>query len=209
MGKIRRDFVNNPLSNSIFLLRIDALYDLACTRVSGITQEKEYENIMEGGVNDYVHLREKPVSKPNTLQIERYIGEKYFDPLPVGYKSSVPMVLYVGRYLNNFNHPIMTFAFSGVTVISKKYGELDAEKGGLMVVTTEIAYQEVVVTKSENDVPGKPWAFGKTAKKYQGTGKRHAVYATDELRKTDMEMQSRKWPEKRSARTLKNHGKIF
>lgn len=46
MGKIRSDSLSNPIANSIFLLRVDALYDLACTRVSGITQEKEYENIM-------------------------------------------------------------------------------------------------------------------------------------------------------------------
>lgn len=203
MGKIRSDSLTNPVANSIFLLRVDALYDLACTRVSGITQEKEYENIMEGGVNGYVHLREKPVSKPNTLQIERYVGEKYFDPLPVGYQSTVPLVLYVGRYLNNFNHPTMTFSFSGITVISKKYGELDAEKGGLMTVTTEIAYQEVVVTKSGKDVPRKPWAFGRTAKKYTGSGKRRAVYNKDEPRKKDMEALSRRWPEKRSARTVK------
>ena len=43
------------MPNYIFLLRVDALYDLPCTRVSGIVQEKEYENIMEGGVNGYVH----------------------------------------------------------------------------------------------------------------------------------------------------------
>ncbi|MDE7323233.1 MAG: hypothetical protein K2N73_11045 [Lachnospiraceae bacterium] len=203
MGKIRSDSLSNPISNTIFLLRVDALYDLACTRVSGITQEKEYENIVEGGVNDYVHLREKPVSKPNILQIERYVGEKYFDPLPAGYQSTVPLVLYVGRYPDNFNHPTMTFSFSGITVISKKYGELDAEKGGLMVVTTEIAYQEVAVIKSEKDVPRKPWAFGRTAKKFMGVGKRRAVYNKDELRRKDMEENSRKWPEKRSARTVK------
>jgi hypothetical protein len=139
------EFVKNPMPNYIFLLRVDALYDLPCTKVSGITQEKEYENIMEGGVNDYVQLREKPVSKPNTLQIERYIGENYFDPLPVGYQCTMPLVLYVGRYVRDFNRAVITFTFSGATVISKKYGELDAEKGGLMSVTTEIAYQQVTV----------------------------------------------------------------
>lgn len=203
MGKIRSDTLSNPVSNYIFLLRVDALYDLACTKVSGITQEKEYENIMEGGVNEYVHLREKPASKPNTLQIERYVGEKYFDPLPVGYRSAIPLVLYVGRYLNNFNHPTMIFSFSGITVISKKYGELDAEKGGLMVVTTEIAYQEVTVKKTDKDVPRKPWTFGRSAKKFTGSGKRYAVYDKSEVRKKIMEAGSRKWPEKRSAKILK------
>lgn len=137
--------VQNPMPGYIFLLRVDAMYDLPCTKISGITQEKEYENIMEGGVNDYVQLREKPASKPNTLQIERYIGENHFDPLPVGYKPQMPLVLYVSRRLNDFNRATMTFTFDGVTVLSKKYGELDAEKSGLISVTTEIAYQQVKV----------------------------------------------------------------
>lgn len=137
--------VKNLMPNYIFLLRVDAMYDLPCTKISGIAQEKEYENIMEGGVNDYVWLREKPASKPNTLQIERYIGENHFDPLPVGYQPQMPLVLYVSRYVNDFNRGTMTFTFKGVTVVSKKYGELDAEKSGLMSVTTEIAYQQVTV----------------------------------------------------------------
>ena len=120
MGKIQTDSVKNPLINNIFLLRVDAIYDLACTKVSGITQEREYENIVEGGVNDYVHLREKPVSKPQILQIERYIGEKYFDPLPVGHRCTIPLVLYVSRYLNDFDNATMTFTFSGGVVTSKK-----------------------------------------------------------------------------------------
>ena len=151
------EFVNNPMTNYIFLLRVDALYDVPCTKVSGITQEKEYENIMEGGVNDYVQLREKAVSKPNTLQIERYIGENYFDPLPVGYQCAMPLVLYVGRYVHDFNRAVMTFTFSGATVISKKFGELDAEKGGLMSVTTEIAYQQVTVENANASEIREQW----------------------------------------------------
>lgn len=115
---------------------------------------------MEGGVNDYVQLREKPVSKPNTLQIERYIGENYFDPLPVGYQCAMPLVLYVGRYVRDFNHAVMTFTFSGATVISKKFGELDAEKGGLMSVTTEIAYQQVTVENANASEIREQWHDG-------------------------------------------------
>ncbi len=144
------EIVKNPMPNYIFLLRVDALYDLPCTRVSGIVQEKEYENIMEGGVNGYVQLREKPVSKPNILQVERYIGENHFDPLPVGYQSTMPLELYVSRYVREFNRAMMVFKFSGVTVVSKKYGELDAEKGGLLSVTTEIAHQQVSIEDKTN-----------------------------------------------------------
>lgn len=190
------------LTNNIFLLRVDALYDLACTRISGIAQEKEYEHITEGGVNGYVQLREKPASKPNVLQVERYVSERFFDPLPPGYRCAVPLVLYVGQYLDDFVHPPVTFTFYGATVMSRKYGELDAEKSGLMTVTTEIAYQEVAVEHASEDLTRPAWRFDKTGKRYQGIGKRYASYDRQELRKKEMEARSRKWPERRSARTF-------
>ena len=201
MNEIRKDSVKKPLPNNIFLLRVDAIYDLACTKVSGIVQEKEYENIIEGGVNDYVQLRVKPSSKPNILQVERYIGEKYLDPLPVGKRCGMPLVLYVDRNLNSFKDSPMIFTFSGCTVLSKKYGELNAEHSGLMTETIQIAYQQVTVEKKENEIVTPLWQFDPSGKRYQGIGIRRATYNKDEVRKQDMEEMSRKWPEKRSART--------
>lgn len=201
MTKIKKDSVKNPLVNNIFLLRVDAVYDLACTKVSGIVQEKEYENIVEGGVNDYVQLREKPSSKPNILQVERYIGEKYLDPLPVGKRCEIPLVLYVARHLKAFTDAPMTFTFSGCTVLSKKYGDLDAEHSGLLKETIQIAYQKVAVEKKANETIMPLWKFDKSGKKYGGTGLRRAQYDKNEIRKKEMEGMSRKWPEKRSART--------
>lgn len=201
MTKIKKDSVKNPLINNIFLLRVDAVYDLACTKVSGIVQEKEYENIVEGGVNDYVQLREKPSSKSNILQVERYIGEKYLDPLPVGKRCEIPLVLYVARHLKTFTDAPMKFTFSGCTVLSKKYGDLDAEHSGLMTETIQIAYQKVAVEKKANETIMPLWKFDKSGKKYGGTGLRRAQYDKNEIRKKEMEEMSRKWPEKRSART--------
>lgn len=201
MNTIKKDSVTNPLINNIFLLRVDAVYDLACTKVSGIVQEKEYENIVEGGVNDYVQLREKPASKPNILQVERYIGEKYLDPLPVGKRCEIPLVLYVDRHLDQFVDAPMTFTFSGCTVLSKKYGDLDAEHSGLMTETIQIAYQQVTVVKKENEIIVPLWGFDRSGKKYQGIGQRHAAYDKNEIRKKRMEEMSRKWPERRSAKT--------
>lgn len=201
MNKIKKDSAKNPLTNNIFLLRVDAVYDLACTKVSGIVQEREYENIVEGGVNDYVQLRKKPSSKPNTMQVERYIGEKYLDPLPVGKQCTIPLVLYVYRHLDMLNNAPMIFTFLGCTVLSKKYGDLDAEHSGLMTETIQIAYQQVSVEKEANEILKPSWTFDKSGKKYQGTGIRRASYDKNEVRKRDMEKMSRKWPEKRSART--------
>lgn len=201
MKTIKKEFARNPLINNIFLLRVDAVYDLACTRVSGIVQEKEYENIAEGGVNDYVQLREKPSSKPNILQIERYIGERYLDPLPLGKRCEIPLVLYVDRHLDLFVNAPMIFTFSGCTVLSKKYGDLDAERSGLMTETIQIAYQQVAVEKTPTEIVMPLWGFDRSGKKYQGMGIRRAKYDRNEVRRKEMEEMGRKWPEKRSARS--------
>lgn len=201
MKTIQKEFARNPLVNNIFLLRVDAIYDLACTRVSGIVQEKEYENIVEGGVNDYVQLREKPSSKSNVLQIERYIGERYLDPLPVGKRCEIPLVLYVDRHLDLFVNAPMIFTFFGCTVLSKKYGSLDAERSGLLTETIEIAYQRVEIEKTKAEIIAPLWGFDPSGKRYQGSGLRRAKYDKNEIRKKDMEEMSRKWPEKRSARS--------
>ena len=201
MNTIRKESIKKPLSNNIFLLRVDAIFDLACTKVSGIVQEKEYENIIEGGVNDYVQLREKPSSKPNILHVERYIGELYLDPLPVGRQCLIPLVLYVDRQPDLFMDAPLVFIFTGCTVMNKKYGELNAEQSGLMTVSIDIAYQKVIVLKNPVEIIEPSWKFDQSGKKYQGMGMRRAAHNKNEIRKKDMEAMSRKWPEQRSART--------
>jgi hypothetical protein len=175
---------------------------LACTRVSGITQELEYENIMEGGVNDYVQIRQKPSTKVKVLEIERYIGEKYLDPLTVGRRPVLPIILYVSRYMNDFATPKMVFTFTGCTVMEKSYGELDAEKSGLFTEKTKIAYESVVLVPNIIEDIAASWKFDETGKKFQGVGKRYAQYDKNEVRKIEMQQNTRKWPEQRSARTI-------
>ena len=46
-----------------FMLRVEGLFDLPCRRVHSFTKANEYEYIQEGGLNDYVHMRRKPVSQ--------------------------------------------------------------------------------------------------------------------------------------------------
>lgn len=128
-----------------FTLRVEEKYDLPCRSIKGFEQQIEYDAIQEGGVNDYVHIRKKPVSKPFTVQIERYIQEGYSDPLPVGTVLTKELVLMVSSQVGNFDRPLIQYRFEGCTVIGKNYGELDAEKTGLLTETTTIAYERMQV----------------------------------------------------------------
>lgn len=139
----------NPAVNFNFMLRVEGVFDLPCRAVRAFQRENEYEYIQEGGLNDYVHMRRKPISKPFTFQVERYVGTDILDPLANGTELVLPVILYVNRYrvYGDFV-PVRMYVFTGCTVMAKEYGELNAEKAGLLVETTTIAYREMVCVEN-------------------------------------------------------------
>ena len=152
-GNTNFDDINNPITAFNFVLEVEAVYFLPLKSIRTFTKENEYEYIREGGVNDYVHMKRKPISKPFTFQVERYIGtERFLDPLANGTELVLPLVLYIYRHkaTQGFSEmapsrPARIYIFTGCTVMSKEYGELNAEKSGLLTETTTIAYRELVV----------------------------------------------------------------
>ncbi|MCR5503805.1 MAG: hypothetical protein K6F53_12440 [Lachnospiraceae bacterium] len=131
--------------NFNFMLRVEGIFDLPCRRVHSFTKQNEFEYIQEGGLNDYVHMRRKPISQPFTFQVERYVGVDYIDPLGPGTDLILPIVLMVWRMQMNENFtPFRVYTFTGCTVMSKEYGELNAEQSGLLTETTTIGYREMV-----------------------------------------------------------------
>ena len=135
---------NNPLVNFNFLLRVELIYDLPCKSVKAFTRELEYELIQEGGLNDYVHMRRKPISKPFTLEIERYAGVDFVDPLPLGADLALPVFLFVSRYPDKFLGTARSYIFTGCTVIKRGYGELQADRSGLLTDVITLSYREMI-----------------------------------------------------------------
>ena len=131
--------------NFHFMLRVEGLFDLPCKAIHSFKKANEYEYIQEGGLNDYVHMRRKPISKPFTFEVERYVGVDILDPLQPGTELVLPVVLMVWRRVmyKNFT-PFRVYTFTGCTVMEKKYGELNAEKSGLLEETTTIGYREMM-----------------------------------------------------------------
>ena len=152
LGNTDFDAIYNPTPAFNFVLEVEALYFLPIKTVRAFTKENEYEYIREGGVNDYIHLKRKPISKPFTFQIERYVGtERFLDPLANGTELILPLILYVFRHksIQGFTAgppawPARIYTFTGCTVMSKEYGELNAERSGLLTETTTIAYRELI-----------------------------------------------------------------
>lgn len=136
----------NPLVNFNFMLRVEMLFDLPCKSVRAFSRELEYDFIQEGGLNDYVHMRRKPISKPFTLEVERYVGVDYIDPMPLGADLVLPLMLFVSRNHDQFIPFVVarTYVFTGCTVMKKTYGDLVADQSGLLVETTTIGYREML-----------------------------------------------------------------
>ena len=84
-------------------------------------------------------------------------------------KLTLPVILFVNKYGFPGLDPVRTYAFTGCTVISKDYGELNAEASGLLVETVTIAYREMVCI----DIPSETleddtWKFKNKEKEGQG-----------------------------------------
>lgn len=189
-----RNYGSNPAVNFNFMLRVEGVFDLPCRSVHVFQKENEYELIQEGGLNDYVHMRRKPISRPFTFQVERYVGTDILDPLANGTDLALPVILMVNRYrIYGDFLPIRMYVFTGCTVMSKEYGELNAEKGGLLVETTTIAYRELTCV---DDVAGSflmedPWRFDGTSK--GGNGNQSANRSREEESAAQMESRANKW----------------
>ena len=148
---LTRNTGSHPVIGYSFMLRVEGVYDLPCRAVRGFQKENEFEYIQEGGMNDYVHIKRKPISKPFTFKVERYVGIDLIDPLPLGSEPVLPIILFVNACAFPSLKPVRTYTFTGCTVIAKDYGELDAEKSGLVVETTTIAYREMVCVAVPTD----------------------------------------------------------
>lgn len=137
-------FEDNPVVGFSFMLRVEGVYDLPCRAIRGFQKENEFEYVQEGGQNDFVHMLRKPISKPFTFQVERYAGVDVIDPLPLGSEPILPIILFVNNSVFPTLDAVKTYVFTGCTVTAKDYGELDAEKSGLVVERTTIAYREML-----------------------------------------------------------------
>ncbi len=193
-GNIKSRASTLPTVNFNFMLRVEGVIDVPLKSVRAIHKENEYDQIQEGGVNDYVHLIRKPITKPFTLEIERYVGIDFYDPLSLGTKLLLPMFLNVGRYLDPALFlPERQYLFNGCEVISKEYGNLDGEKSGLLTEVTRIAFQTMFVIDSPLDGSQPLWEFEGTTKKGNGETNRNKSRAPLEDSREDMAKRTQRW----------------
>lgn len=140
-------YESDPITSFNFVLRVDLAYDIALKSVRAFTKNNEYEKIQQGGLNDYVIMKRKPVSEPFTLQVERYASDALTDPLANGAELLTPVFLYtLKNYKGASDDEIgKLYMFTGCIVTGKEYGGLEADKPGLMTEIITISYQQMFV----------------------------------------------------------------
>ncbi len=162
-----------------YMLRVEGLYDLPCKLVHSFKKANAFEYVQEGGLNDYVHMLRKPIGEHFSFTVERYVGTDPYPVLPLGAELVLPVILMISPHPNRFDVSKRTFVFTGCTVMNKTYGELNAEKSGILTETIEIGYREMVevtIPMSTGGDTAKRWAFGKDAEEFEGNKKMSAVH---------------------------------
>ena len=196
-----------PLVNYNFTLQVEGVYNLPCKSVHVFHRENEYETLQEGGLNDYVHMLRKPISKPMTFQVERYVGIDMLDPLALGTELILPVLLQVSRYTGNgevldlADSMQRVYTFTGCTVIAKDFGELSAERSGLLVETTTIAYREMIcVDNPSTKSKRKAWSMKKDHANMERDAElknaKRTNYGINELTKQELEERARMYVDK-------------
>ncbi len=179
----------NPAPSYNFALQVEGFFFVPCKSIRVFTREHEFDYYQEGGLNDYVHMLRKPISKPFTFQVERYVGVSttsttdlgFVDALALGTELILPVLLFVSRYPSyhfweNWNPQTCArvYTFTGCTVTAKEFGELNAERSGLATETTTIAYRELLVinnlSNSSSLFDKDEWKSEAQAETYSGEG---------------------------------------
>ncbi len=170
-----------------FQLKVNGFFDVPLKAVRPIARKYEYEPIQEGGLNDYVHIKRKPISQPYELVVERYVQTEIDDKLAVGSKMTLPLILYVGRA--NGQEMEMTeaarwYVFTGAQVLNVEWGGLDSERAGLLTETVTIGYNMMFCLSSSSDLNDSeiPFDLRKDTDTTEGY--------VDELNKTKMQLRA-------------------
>ena len=148
--------VHDMIPSFNFYLLVDGVHEIPLKSVQPFTRDNEYDTIQEGGMNDYVYLKRKPISQPFKLVVERYCeyGLGLFDPLTNGAELLLPLILFVGKNAGGGFESGRYYTFTGAVVMGITYGGLDAEKGGLLTETITYGYNHMfclTMPSSESD----------------------------------------------------------
>jgi len=103
--------------------------------------------LKEGGVNDYVHVLQKPYTSPHKLIFERGVCESdilsKLTPLLVGKKLPFSGIISVKDYRGE---TIASYSFKDPIILRWEIGDLDALENKVLLEKLEVAHSGISVS---------------------------------------------------------------
>lgn len=118
--------------------------DTKFQEVSGLSAEISVEEVVEGGVNDYVHKLPKNAKYPN-LVLKRGMAENASELVrwaedAINNFMIEPRDILVSL-LNNEHEPVKTWNVVNAYPVKLQFSEFNAEKNAIVIETFELAYR--------------------------------------------------------------------
>jgi len=196
-----------PLQNFNFWLLVEGVMSVPLKSVRAFQKTNQYERIKEGGVNDYVTLKRSQIQEPHQLVVERYMMSSLVDPLANGAELTLPLILgidHASRSWSDSTHAARYYAFTGCTVMSKEYGELNAERSGLATETITIGYKMMYLVPNLLSMGGDPSKAPTTnnsigdAAVTESINKQLVAKAQEEQKRLEKAEQLQEWAQRRA-----------
>jgi len=127
------------ISGCSFQVEIGKL-EIQFAKVTNLVSEVEYDAVTEGGNNDYPLLFPKPKTRPDTLILEKGVRtgdyEDIFNELAEGMELENIFIYMVDAY----GRIVKYFSIAHGLIIRRKFSDLNAMDGALLIETLEIAH---------------------------------------------------------------------
>lgn len=139
--------MSRPVVGNKFSVSIGPI-NISFARVRNISREIQIDILQEGGVNDYVHVLQKPYTTPHKLIFERGIADgsilSKLTPLLVGKKLPFSGTITVK---NSEGKSVGSYSFAEPIILKWSIRDLDAlNNNTVLLESLEVAHSGITVS---------------------------------------------------------------
>lgn len=135
-----------PVGGNRFTVSIGPI-TMSFSRIRNITKQIEVDVLKEGGVNDYVHVLQKPYTTPHKLIFEHGLCESsvfsMLTPLLVGKRLPLSGTISVK---NAKGEMVSSYSFGEPIILKWEIGDLDAMSNKVLIESLEVAHTGLSVS---------------------------------------------------------------
>lgn len=138
--------MSRPVIGNKFTVAIGPI-NISFAKIRNISKEIQIDVLQEGGVNDYVHVLQKPYTTPHKLIFEKGISDEgilsKLTPLLVGKKLPFSGIITVK---NSKGETTGSYSFAEPIILKWSIGDLDALDNKVLIESLEVAHSGISVS---------------------------------------------------------------